>query len=50
MAGQEIPIATNLRADVLEQIVGDKFWKRGWVELCNSCFYWQALGGSFQGF
>lgn len=29
MAGQEIPIATNLRADVLEQIVGDKFWKRG---------------------
>ncbi len=29
MAGQEIPIASNLRAEVLEQIVGDKFWKRG---------------------
>lgn len=29
MAGQEIPIATNLRVEVLEQIVGDKFWKRG---------------------
>lgn len=29
MAGQEIPIATNLRAEVLEYIVGDKFWKRG---------------------
>lgn len=29
MANQEIPIASNLRAEVLEQIVGDKFWKRG---------------------
>ena len=25
----QIPIAPNLRAEVLERIVGDKFWKRG---------------------
>jgi DNA-binding LytR/AlgR family response regulator len=29
MAGQEIPIASNLRAEVLDLIVGNKFWKRG---------------------
>jgi len=25
----QIPIASNLRSDVLERILGDKFWKRG---------------------
>ena len=27
--GKQIPIAPSLRAEVLEDIVGDKFWKRG---------------------